>query len=228
MWTKYSVQFDFLTKLCASVPADQDLVKNWLEARKPKTKGPDNKSIDEMAQEVIESLPVIDEPERGLHVFQRHEGALVLRAATFRAHWKDCSRVMSRLWIGKVEGEKSFSVKVINAVYHDPAVYWLPILSQETNKPITDPTGQYDKPIHAVTPRGVISALKTLEFIENARVIVPVLVLTPASGKPVVSMADLQSLFEYGGVHGYGGERSDGEGRYLVRITPMRNPADKV
>ena len=41
-------------------------------------------------------------------------------------------------------------------------------------------------------------------------------------GKPAISKADLESIFEYGGVHGYAGERGDGEGRYFATVQEVK------
>lgn len=219
IWSKYEVQMDFLTKLVASVPADPELVQKWLESRKPANRPPDSKSIAEVAQEVMDTLP--ESEEVGMNVFQRFEGGLVIRLATVRAHLKDCARTLSRLYVGKVEGEKSFAVKVINGLYYPPDVYWLPILSQVDDKQFREATGAQDKPVHAQTPRGPINALKRFEFVENARLRVPLWILTPKKGRPVVTEEDLETLFQYGSVHGYAGERSDGEGRYIATVQKL-------
>lgn len=218
LWTRYEVQWNFITKLVASVPADPEMIKVWLASRKPANRPPDSKSIEEVAAEVLESLSEESE-ESGLHVFQRHEGGLAIRMATVRAHLKDCARTLSRLYVGKIEGEKSFAVKVTQGLYHDPSIYWLPILSQLDDKVLKEPSGEYDKAVHALTPRGAISALKRFEYVEGARLRFPLMVLTPKSGKPIISKEDLETLFQYGGVHGYAGERSDGEGRYIAAIS---------
>ncbi len=36
IWFEYEVTSTFLTKLCASTPADPKIIAKWLEARKPK------------------------------------------------------------------------------------------------------------------------------------------------------------------------------------------------
>lgn len=223
MWTKYEVTMRFVTRLVGSVPADPDLQRKWQESRMPKVKPPSARSIDEIAQEILETTP--EDADEGLHIFQRVEGGLALRAATFRAHIKDCARQLSSLWIGKIEKERSFSVKVINGVYYPPEVYWVPILNQD-GKNVTEPTGVYQKPIHMRDPRTGVqrSAIKVMEFIEDAMVKVPLLVMKqPPSkqhpeGNPLINSTDLGHLFQYGGVHGYGGERGDGEGRYIAEI----------
>ncbi len=59
------------------------------------------------------------------------DGKLVLRSATFRAHLKDCARILSANCIGKVQGEKTFASKVLNGVYHDEAQQFTPVLKEE-------------------------------------------------------------------------------------------------
>ena len=218
MWTKYEVEWRFVTKLCGSLPADPELQKKWAESRKPRVRPPDSKSIEEIVQEVAESTEEVQSEEKGLYVFQRQEGGLVMRMATVRAHIKDCARVLSSLYIGRIEKEKSFAVKVINSVYYPKEVYWIPIFSAVTKEQVSAPSGQYDKPIHVKTMQGERSALKTFEFVEGAVMRFPLLVLTQPSGRGVISQDDLATVMDYGGTHGYGGERSDGEGRYEFTI----------
>ena len=43
-----------------------------------------------------------------------------------------------------------------------------------------------------------------------------------------VSETDLHHLFEYGGVHGYAGERGDGEGRYNYTIERVDAPRERA
>ena len=56
LWTIYSVTFNFLNKLCASVPANPDLTKVWLESRQPRVKPPGGRSITEINEEVVSTL----------------------------------------------------------------------------------------------------------------------------------------------------------------------------
>lgn len=224
MWTTFNVEWKFITRLSASVPAGADLQRKWLESRAPKVRPPDSKSIEEIAEEVAASTPELEEEdERGLYVFQRLnvEGvtSLCLRAATLRAHLKDCARILSSLYVGKIEKEKSFAQKVLNAVYYPPELYWLPILKASDGTPLREPTGTYEKTIHVRTRQGERSAFKNMEYATDAMLRFPLIVMTQPSGKLVVNENDLGLLFEYGGVHGYGGERGDGEGRYTATLT---------
>src|SRR5262245_12043692 len=38
LWTLYRVRLSFLTNLCASVPADPEVIQKWLEARKARVR----------------------------------------------------------------------------------------------------------------------------------------------------------------------------------------------
>ena len=213
LWTYYSVSFRFLTKLCASVPANPELTKIWLENRQPRVRPAGGRSISEINEEVVSTLLGEEEATPSLLVFQRIDGVLVMRAATVRAHIKDCARVISAQYVGKIKGERSFATKVINGVYHDETQYWLPILSASREQ-FTDPTGIYEKPIRFRLPDGrQMSAIKILEYVENASLHFRLKVLGSIPG-----IDDLRSIFEYGATHGYGGERGDGEGRYEFTI----------
>ena len=236
MWTEFEVRMDFLHRVVASMPANPDLIKKWAESRRPAVRPPGGKSIDEIAEEVYATLPDTEEVKESLHVFQRRDAVLCVRMGTIRAHIKDQVDRLSSLYIGKIEGERSFAVRAKNALYYPPEVYWLPILDQ-IDQPVVAPTGIYEKPIHAMTPRGRISALKAMEYVEQARLRFPLLVLTQPTrtkkgkegetdvempGKLVVSEKDLDTIFMYGSTRGYGGERGDGEGKYTFTITQRK------
>ena len=91
MWTEYEVEWTFVTKLCASVPANKNMIEAWLKARQPRVKPPGSKTIDEINEEVVESLREPEQDEQNsLLVFQREGGKCVVRADTVRAHLKDC------------------------------------------------------------------------------------------------------------------------------------------
>ena len=256
MWTHYRVTFNFLTLVCASVPSDPEIVKKWLDARQPRVRPPGSPSIDEINEEVMASLERGEgEPdvEHSTLVFQRQWLALpttgelvrclVLRMGTFRGHYKDCSGVLSRGFISRMDKQASFAARIKNYVYYDPRIKWIPICRPDGSF-ITEPDGTYDKPVHPMTRQGPISALKTFEYIEppsqvsfNLRVLNtqvrrktklpdgmpgPEEIIT----LPNVAEDDLRYLFEYGGTHGYGGERGDGEGRYEFILERIESSGD--
>jgi hypothetical protein len=232
IWTEYKVTWTGLTKLCGSVPADPELVEAWTKARMPRVRPAGSKSIDEIREEVFETIAAgeaADEPEFSLLVFQRVDGVLVVRAATIRAHLKDCARVISAQFMDRIKGERAFSTRVINGVYLDEQQYWIPILRLD-GTPVVKHDGERDKPIHVRGPRGeALNALKRYEWIEPWRLDFTLKVLgvrrTRKNAKGGDEQAeasvrgeDLQILMTYGAVHGYAGERGDGEGKYTFEI----------
>jgi len=220
LWTRYRVTWTFFTRLCASVPADPELIRKWLEAREPTVKPAGARSIEEINEEVLASI------ERGegeadqtysMLVFQRHNGALVQRYGTVKAHLKDCSNQIRALYAGWIEGEKSFSVRVKNGLYLDPRCYWIPILRPD-GSPVTEADGAFDKAVHVRGPRGEqLNALKRFEYVEPPCMMQFTMMVLGNS----ITRSDLDILFQYGGVHGYAGERGDGEGRYEYAIEPL-------
>lgn len=216
IWTIYEVRWDFLTALCGQTPADPEIIKKWLEARQPSAKPADARSMEEINAEVMDSIErgAGEEQQFSKLVFQRHEGALVMRGATVRAHIKDCARVLSAQYVAKVKGARAFSTRVINGVYLDPTLYWVRILDQESGKQRTGADGEREKPVHARGPRGEpINALKCFEYINDARMEFRLMVLGES-----VTGKDLNTVFQYGGVHGYAGERSEDGGRYIAEV----------
>jgi hypothetical protein len=117
---------------------------------------PNTKSLDEITEEVFATLATDQEGEADSNIltFQRHEGGLVMRAATVRAHLKDCARVLSG-FTGRLERERSFATRFINAVYPDPVQYWLPILRPD-GSPVTKHDGAHRR---SRTPRAPALAL---------------------------------------------------------------------
>jgi hypothetical protein len=217
-WTKYRVTWLGLSRLCSSVPADPEIVKAWIDARKPRVQPPGGLSLDEINEEVLASLAAETAERSGegaLLVFQRHQGQCVMRAGTIKAHLKDCGRRISAL-VGKVEGEKAFSTKIINYVYPDETHYWVPVLRPD-GEVVTKHDGEMDRPV--TTRFG--TALKRFEWIEPWRLDFTLKVLT-ASGTPAIGLEDLEKLVMYGGVHGYAGERGNGEGKYIATVKEIR------
>ncbi len=213
IWTPFKVTWLFIRDLCGSVPASKDLVRIWLENRAPAIRPPGGRSIDEIQEEVLDTLINPEEAPLPLRVFQRVNGNLVVREDTVRAHLKDCARSVSAQFVGKIKGERSFATRVVNGLYLDSMTEFIPI-TRHDGTPVTKEDDVIDKPVHAKGPRGEpINALKSFETVHNARLDFTLWTLGNS-----VSIKDLKTLFQYGGTHGYGGERSAGGGKYLADI----------
>lgn len=220
LWQYYRVRWTFLTQICGSVPADPAIIKRWLASRQPAARPAGGKSIEEITEEVLDTIDnTLADEELALAsmlCFQRHDGQVVVGARTIKGHIKDCARQISGMYVGMIQGEKSYAQRAINGVYLPPADYWIPVLRD--GRPLAAADGTREKPIHVRTARGPMSSIKNFEFITQPTIEFTLQVVTKS-----FSLDDLQTLFEYGGVHGYGGERSDGEGRYTYDIDWIGN-----
>lgn len=220
IWTEYDVRWDFITRLCGSVPADPEIIEAWIKARAPKVRPAGAKSLEEISEEVFDTIAAgeaEDAPEYSVLVFQRFDGVCCMRAATIRAHLKDCARVISAQLMGRIKGERAFSTRVINGLYPDETRYWVPILRPD-GQPVTKHDGEADQPIHVRGPRGEPqNALKRYEWIVPARMDFRLKVLGTS-----VREEDIRTLMTYGGVHGYGGERGAGEGKYTFTLEEVK------
>jgi hypothetical protein len=213
-WTLVKLRMMMQNQLCASVPANESTMMAWLQSRMPKAKPPGGKSIEEIQREVIATLakrPLEpeEEYEMAMNVFQRVDGKLVMGGRTIRAHIKDMARKVGAL-MGKLEGERAYSTRIINTVY--PSEEWITIAHPD-GTPFTEATGTREKFVHSWTPRGPISAIKVFEFVEGAQLNLTIKIFGNS-----VKYQDLETLFMYGGTHGYAGERGDGQGKYSFEL----------
>lgn len=209
LFTDYAVTWNFVNPLCGSVPQDPEIVAKWLESRMPTSKPAEGRDLIEIQEEVLATLSEPAEPhEVAVLGFQSHGPGLAVRGATIRAHLKDCARQLSRYVVGKIKGETSFAVRVVNTVYVRDE--WVSI-TRPDGQHVLVPDGHIEKPFSAMTPRGPISAFKRFAYVEPASLRFSIRVLGGAVGKD-----DLERIMQYGGLHGYAGERGMGYGRYVI------------
>jgi hypothetical protein len=217
LWTRFSVTWTFVSNLYGQTPADPEIVRSWVDARKPAAVPPQGRPLVEIAEEVMATLaePPEDMERKSLLVFQRDptttgdQRPIVFRAETIRAHLKDCARQVSAMVTSRLTGERAFSTRVINGVYLPLTQRWVP-LQGPNGQAITEIHGYLDRPVR--NARTNTTALKRLEYIAPP---VSITFELQVLGKSA-TVSDLHMLMDYGGVHGYGGERSMDGGKYLV------------
>jgi hypothetical protein len=213
LWRRFRCEWTFVSPVYASTPADPELVEAWLASRQPAVRPPGGKTIDEIQEEVFESLADAEgerPTEYGMLVFQyadlEGERGICLRTDTIRAHWKDCARQISEQYLGRKAKERAFSTRVKNGLYQDPQQAWVP-LRRPDGRWVTKPDRELDRAVH--TRHG--SALKRLQIVDPPSMVSFEFLSMGNS----LGQKDLDLVFQYGGVHGYGGERSRDGGKYL-------------
>lgn len=223
MFKKYRVEMSFVNRLCGSVPQNEAMIKDWLDGRRPTVRPPGGKSINEINEEVIATLPDMEQEnadtERRVTLgFQTEPSGLVMRGGTIKAHLKDCSRILAQNYVGKIQGEKSLNLRVTNCTMIEE--YFVPIMKEGKRVALAD--GMFDKAVHVMTRMGPINALKRIQYIERPTLTYHWLVMAATTGRNVVTEDDLKHILTYGSVHGYAGERGDGEGRYTWKLEEVK------
>lgn len=205
MWKIAVVTIRFIGRLCGSVPLKKEIVDAWLNARMPKGKSEDGKSIEEIKAEVLETIQETE--EKVTLGFQQNENCLVVRGGTWKAHLKDCGNEIKRVFHPEIKALRS---KIANKIYIDE--YFIHL--QKEGKDVSGCDGTFDQPVHVMTMLGPRNALKTIQYIERPTLIFHLKLLDDKE----ITAEVVQKIFEYGKVHGFGGERGMGEGRYEFEI----------
>lgn len=206
MWKKAKVRMTFTGRLCGSVPLKKEIVDGWLKARMPKEPPEEGKTLEEIKQEVMDTIEEIQ--EKVTLGFQHNDKGLVVRGGTIKAHMKDCANQVKGVLKEKLG---TFRAMVANKIYIDE--YFVNL--KKDGEFIKESTGVYDQPVHVFIPGvGPRNALKTIQYIEGAELEFHIRMMDDNELKE----EQILYIFEYGSIHGYGGERSLGEGRYTFEI----------
>lgn len=208
MWETYNVVLTFRERLCGSVPQSKELIRPWLEARKPESKPENATSLDEIEEEVLATLSETE--ERITLGFQEDVVGLFVRDGVVKAHLKDCgNQVRDFLKI------KALRAKIANKVYVEPSRIYL---VDDNFKIVKKPHGEFERAVHVMTPLGPRDALKRIQYVEKSHIEFNLMVLADK----VIDEKILEGILEYGAIHGLGGERGMGEGKYtwdMVKIS---------
>ena len=206
MWKKYEVELRFTTPFASSTPKNPKDIDAMLIARAPseaelrkrKEAGEEIVPLGELGEQVAEEVKASEEVERGYATFKRDDKGLYYEARCIKAHIKDCANQLQ----GFLE-TKALKSKVANRVYVEPAKIYL-------GK--SEPDGSEVRIVHAMTMKGPRSSLKTIDFVDS-----PVLKFRlKMLDDGVIDEEILKAIFEYGGEHGMGQERSQDWGKYKL------------
>jgi hypothetical protein len=214
MWEKYQVEMQIEGEFAAAIPRTEKEIRAMLEHRMPGKK-PDNAvPIDDLADVVSAEVGIDDELEDqgflpGWATFKFNNDGLYYEGRCVRGHIKDCA-----LQVASFHDIKNFRAKLVNRLYVLDAVIPLTRLGKRLTKP--DATEQ--RFIQVMTRQGPRSSIKYIDYVTD-----PLLTFTLGlMDDEVIGLEHLESVFEYGAVHGIGQERSQGWGRYAEpKITKL-------
>ena len=204
MWKLYEVELGFTTPFASSTPKNPKDIEAMLIARAPSDAelkkrmeaGEEITPIPELVEQVAEEVAATEQVERGYATFKRDDKGLYYEARCVRAHIKDCANILQGF-----QGIKALKSKVANRVYVEPAKIYLG--KQE-------PDGNETRIVHAMTMKGPRSSLKMIDYVDRPVLKFQLRVLDDG----LIDEEILKAIFEYGGVHGMGQERSQDWGKY--------------
>jgi len=204
MWKRYEVKLQIEERLAASMPKTKEEIEKMLEYRVP-TKVPDNATpLPELADKIVQEVGV--EPEIGWATFKRDENGLYYEGRCVRGHIKDCAQQI----VSFFPYIKAFRAKVANKVYVETDKIYL---GKDR------PDGYEQRFIQVMTRQGPRSTYKFIDYVEKPILTFILRVLDDG----VVTNEILEAIFEYGGTHGIGQERSQGWGKYkLLRSVELQ------
>lgn len=201
MWLPYKLEMRLTGRLMAGVPKHPDIIKSWLEARAPTYAPPDAIPLLELAEQVAEQMEAVATQENKIWCgFKSDEHGLYVDGYHVKAHLKDCANILQ----GHL-GIRALKAKIANHVY---------VLEERCYLGKDEPDGYWEHPVHIMTMQGPRSALKRNDYVEAPVLKVQLQVLDDK----VITQKLLESILDYGSVHGFGAERGLGNGRYTYAL----------
>ena len=207
MWSYYEVELRLTGRLMGGIPKHPDLIKAWLEARKPSeaafARMENPTPIGTLAEQVAEQVEAEAIEANKVWVGFKHdkEKGLYVDSYHLKSHLKDAASVL-RGYADIRNFKAKFSERVFMS---DEPIY----LSKDK------PDGFWEHPVHVMTLQGPRSALKRNDYVEGVTLQARFRVLADK----VITEDTLQQMFEYGSVCGFGAERGLGNGRYTFTLT---------
>ncbi len=210
MWKKYEVELRMLDKFAASLPKTKEEIKAMLEHRMPAKSPPDFIPIDELVDEVAGKVGVVEaqgeeeeEVKFGWATFCRNEEGLYYEGRCVRGHIKDCANQIRDLL--EIKALKS---KVANKVY---------VMTDVIPLGVKEIASTAERFVQVMTRLGPRSTIKYVDYVEKPVLTFNLNVLDDG----IITDDILDSVLEYGSIHGMGQERSQGWGRYTFTVRKL-------
>lgn len=214
MFLYYDVELEMEAEFGASIPKTREEILKMLEHRMPTNKPDDAVALPDLADQVADAVaPEGQEDEEaflpGAATFLSDKKGLYYEGRCVRGHLKDCAlQAQSFMYAGKAL-VKNFRSKFANKVY---------VADQKIYLDKKEVEGTQQRFIQVMTRQGPRSSIKYVDY-----VLAPTLRFALKVLNDNVILEDhIRRVFDYGGTHGMGAERSQGWGRYELVSLELR------
>lgn len=229
MWNNVKLTMKFTTSLCGGLPRDEEFVARHVERRTAsdshhrklaqeaeQNERPPPQSMTAVIDERVTTVDKVpddaEEETKKIWVgFASDDTGLFVPGRNVRAHLKDLGGVLATpMKKGAIVGCKAipaFRSKFVNSVYvKEDRVY----IRDVAGDVVTTASGFRDATLSVLTMQGPRTCLKRVDYIDNCQIVCTVQMLEYSE----IALKHLKACLEYGGVHGFGQDRSLQFGRY--------------
>lgn len=211
--TKYLVTITTTEDMLGSAPADPEIYRSFIATKKHKDDrakataaqlaemDADEKKITE------EELKLLPAEDKGITVFRRNAGGLILTDFMIRGFLKEAAEAVSGIWGVRSKIDKWLFVKERQ----------IPVMRNGAQ--LKDSEGINERPLRAMTMQGPRVALAASEVVKaGATMTFTILVFPLGESKGKLDEETISSWLEYGAYNGLGQWRTGSNGRFTYEL----------
>ena len=191
---RFHIKLEFMEPILGTAPKNEELYRDYIASKAPQP---------ELADEEMETVPVIDENKLGTG-FHRDDGGPFLYDYNVKGFFKDAAGMLRRVKGSKSSKLKAYKKLIDGLVFVKPRRIHLHI-------PAGSEISILERPLRASTPQGERVALARSEVAPAGTWIEFDVLLLDDGLEPV-----LREWLEYGQLRGLGQWRNAGYGRFRI------------
>lgn len=214
--SKYLVTLTTTEQMLGSAPADPEIYKSFIATKKlkdDKDKAAGEKLAELNAQEKAlaeEEIKLLPQDDKGVTVFRRNAGGLVLMDFQIRGFLKEAAEAVSGIW-----GVRS---KIDKWVFVKERI--IPV--RRNGAQVTAADGLLERPLRAQTMQGPRVALACSEKLEPGVTVQFTIIVFPlGESKGKLDEDTIKSWLEYGAFNGLGQWRTGSNGRFTFKMEKL-------
>ncbi len=222
LWEKWEVEFQMRDRLYGGIPKNPDVMSSWIKVGT----GLSDSVLDEAVERIKATDPTavtvanIDQiAEKGWTGFKSDTNGLFVEHRQVKAMLKEAANILR-----DVLGIKAFRSKIAELIFLEGDTQFG---EGRIHLDRLTPDGFEERPVHAMTPSGPITALKRVDYVDTPTIQFTLKILH----KPVLDQDKkkwwakdfLPVLFEYASENGFGADRSQEKGKF--RLTRLEKTA---